>query len=84
MAKKKTSGTMIYVGPGFRDMDLQTYGIFAEGMPEKYRDTIYATLFVTPQELNSARKEIAIKGTMLNVCYQKAVEAHKKISKGRN
>ena len=69
----------IYIGPGFKDSVLSTYKIFADGVPVEYRgDPIHEPLFVTAAELNEARKEVAERGTRLNVLYQKAVEAHTK------
>ena len=34
--KNKQKGPVIYVGPGFRDTDLTTFKIFADGIPENY------------------------------------------------
>lgn len=76
MAKKKKKGPLIYVGPGFRDTELSTYGIFADGVPTKYQGTIYEKLFVLPKELNEARREIASIGSMLHTFYQQAVKEH--------
>lgn len=78
MARKRESVPMIYVGPGFRDMDLNTYGIFADGVPSQYVGTVFEKLFVPPEQLQKARREIAVKGTLLHTLYQRAREEHKK------
>lgn len=80
----KNQGPMIYVGPGYRDTQLSTFNIFADGIPETYRDhPIYQHLFVPPEKLNEARAEVKSKGSMLHVFYQQAVEDHEK-KKGGN
>lgn len=79
--KSKSKGPLIYVGPGFRNSRLATFGIFADGVPEEFQGTIYARLFVPAERLNEARKAIAQKGSAMNVFYQQAVEAHKKEEK---
>ena len=84
MAKKrKTSnhGPLIYVGPGFRNSRLTTFGIFADGVPREFQGTIFAKLFVPAARLNKARADIAHKGTALHEFYQQAIEAHKKEEK---
>ena len=83
MVKKKdepvevTAQPMIYIGPGFRDSDLSTYKVFAEGIPDEFKDNpIYAPLFVSPENLDACRIEVGEAGTRLNVLYQKAVQEH--------
>ena len=72
---------MIYIGPGFRDSDLSTYKVFAEGIPDEFKnDSIYAPLFVSPEQLDAARVEVGETGARLNVLYQKAVQAHEERS----
>ena len=68
---------MIYVGPSFRGSDLSTYKVFAEGIPEAFKDDpIHAPLFVSPENLDAARAEVGETGSFLNVLYQKAVQEH--------
>ena len=68
---------MIYVGPSFRGSDLSTYKVFAEGIPEAFKDDpIHAPLFVSPENLDAARAEVRETGSFLNVLYQKAVQKH--------
>ena len=75
---------MIYVGPGYRDTRLSTFSIFADGIPEEYRDhPIHQHLFVPPEKLNEARAAVKHKGSMLHVFYQQAVADHEK-KKGGN
>ena len=85
--KKKIEATetqaqpMIYIGPGFRDSDLSTYKVFAEGIPDEFKnDPIHAPLFVAPEQLDAARAEVSVTGTQLNVLHQKAVQAHEERS----
>lgn len=81
--KNKQKGPMIYVGPGFRDTDLATFKIYADGIPAEYDGhPVYRLLFVTPAELNAARQEIKQKGTVRNVLYHRAIAEHNK--KGGN
>ena len=61
--KNKQKGPVIYVGPGFRDTDLTTFKIFADGIPENYvGNPTYELLFVSPEELDEVRREIAQNG----------------------
>lgn len=56
--KNKQKGPVIYVGPGFRDTDLTTFKIFADGIPENYvGNPTYELLFVSPEELDEVRRE---------------------------
>ena len=76
---KQAAGPVIYVGPGFRDSILSTFGIFATGVPAEYEnDPVMKHLFVSPDKLNEARAEVGRKGTALNAFYQQALERHKK------
>lgn len=84
MAKRKkitNQGPLVYVGPGFRNSRLATFGIFADGIPQEFQGTIFAKLFVPAARLNEARAAIAKKGTAMHEFYQQAVEAHKKEEK---
>lgn len=77
--KNKQKGPVIYVGPGSRDTDLTTFKIFADGIPENYvGNPTYELLFVSPEELDEVRREIAQNGTARNVLYQRAVAEHEK------
>ena len=77
--KNKQKGPVIYVGPGFRDTDLTTFKIFADGIPENYvGNPTYELLFVSPEELDEVRREIAQNGTARNVLYKRAVAEHEK------
>ena len=69
---------MIYIGPSIRSSDLSTYKVFADGIPEAFKDDpIHAPLFVSPENLDAARAEVGETGSLLNVLYQKAVQEHK-------
>ena len=68
---------MIYIGPSIRSSDLSTYKVFADGIPETFKDDpIHAPLFVSPETLDAARVEAGETGSFLNVLYQKAVQEH--------
>ena len=68
---------MIYIGPSIRSSDLSTYKVFADGIPEAFKDDpIHAPLFVSPENLDAARAEVGETGSLLNVLYQKAVQKH--------
>lgn len=68
---------MIYIGPSIRSSDLSTYKVFADGIPEAFKDDpIHAPLFVSPENLDVARAEAGETGSLLNVLYQKAVQKH--------
>ena len=72
-----TAQPMIYIGPSNRSRDLSTYKVFADGIPEAFKDDpIHAPLFVSPQSLDAARAEVGETGSLLNVLYQKAVQEH--------
>ncbi|WP_297026484.1 hypothetical protein [uncultured Dialister sp.] len=81
MARKRETapvkrGPVIYVGPGFRDVALNTYSIFADGIPERYKGTVYEALFVFPEQLEAAKAQLTKKGSMMRVFYDKAVREH--------
>ena len=64
---------MIYIGPSIRSRDLSTYKVFADGIPEEFKDDpILAPLFVTPEQLDAARAEVGETGSFRNVLYRKA------------
>ena len=68
---------MIYIGPSIRSSDLSTYKVFADGIPEAFKnDPIHAPLFVSPENLDAARAEVKEMGSFLNVLYQKAIQEH--------
>ena len=68
-----TAQPMIYIGPGFQHSDLSTNKVFAEGIPEEFKDDpILAPLFVTPEQLDAARAEALETGSFRNVLYRKA------------
>lgn len=68
---------MIYIGPGFRDSDLSMYKVYAEGIPDEFKDSpIYAPLFVSPENLDAARAEVGETGSRLNTLYRKAVQEY--------
>ena len=72
-----TAQPMIYIGPSNRSRDLSTYKVFADGIPEAFKDDpIHAPLFVSPENLDAARAEVGETGSLLNVLYQKAVREH--------
>ena len=76
-AEKKT-GALIYVGPTMKGSLLRTFKIFADGIPEEYKNNaIIRGLFVPPEKLNAARAEIGKKGSALNVFYGKVDESLK-------
>lgn len=80
----KNIGPVIYVGPGFRDSRLNTYMIFADGIPAEYReDPVYRHLFVTPGKVNEARELVKKKGSLLNTMFQKAISEHENKKGGK-
>lgn len=75
---EQKTGPLIYVGPAIRGTLLRTFTIFADGIPEEYKDNaVIRGLFVTPENLNAARAEIGKKGSALNVFYGKAAASLK-------
>ena len=81
--KKKEKETPVEVtaqpmiGPSNRSRDLSTYKVFADGIPETFKDDpIHAPLFISPENLDAARAEVGETGSLLNVLYQKAVQEH--------
>ena len=74
----------MYVGPGFRDSMLSTYAIFADGIPDEYKNhPTYKHLFVAPENLNDARELIRKKGSVLNIMFRAAVAEHEKQKGGK-
>lgn len=81
---KKKRGPVVYVGPTFRELGLMTYGVYEEGAPSAYAaHPIYQHLFVPPERLNDARREISRTGSALNVFYKKALTEHKEKKGGK-
>lgn len=75
----KTDGPVVYIGPTFKDSVLNTFMVFASGIPEQYaQDPIYKHLFVVPEKLNDARKEVGSKGSLLYIMYHRALAQHAK------
>lgn len=78
-AVTKEGGPVIYIGPTFKDSVLNTFMIFANGIPEQYKtDPVYKHLFVKPEKLNTARKEVGSKGSLLYIMYHRALALHNK------
>lgn len=73
---EKASEPLVYVGPGFRDSLLSTYGIFADGVPKEFRGTIYEKLFVPASKLDAARALLKQKGSYLSVFFAQALKEH--------
>ena len=73
---------VIYVGPPVKGTILHsTFTIFADGIPEEYRQhPTFKHLFVPPGRLDQARKEIGKTGSLRNTYYKRAVETTKKAS----
>ena len=72
-----TAQPMIYIGPSNRSRDLSTNKVFADGIPEAFKDDpIHALLFVSPENLDAARAEVGETGSRLNTLYRKAVQEH--------
>ena len=65
----------IWIGPSIKGTILNTFTIFADGIPADYKDNKnYRNLFVTPDKLEDARREIGKKGSYLNILYRKILE----------
>lgn len=74
-AVKQEPKNLIYVGPTIKGTTLRTFKIFADGVPEEYQENAVArALFVTAENLDAARAEIARTGSRLNVFYKQADE----------
>lgn len=67
---------LVYIGPGFRDSLLSTYGIFADGVPKGFRGTVYEKLFVPASKLDAARALLKQKGSYLSVFFAQALKEH--------
>ena len=74
--KQETSGAVVYVGPPVKGTVLHsTFTIFADGIPEEYRQhQTFKHLFVPPARLDQARKEIGKTGSLYNTYYKRAVK----------
>lgn len=82
--RRKKENPVVYVGPGFRDSRLSTYSIFADGIPEEYKNhPTYKHLFVAPEKLNEARELVRKKGSVLNIMFQAAVREHEEKKGGK-
>lgn len=73
---EKVAEPLVYVGPGFRDSFLSTYGIFADGVPEEFKGTVYEKLFVPASKLDAARALLRQKGSYLSVFFAQALKEH--------
>ena len=74
--KKQETGPVIYVGPPIKGTLLNsTFTIFAEGIPEEFREhPSLKHLFVPPERLEQARREIGRTGSLRNTYYKRAAE----------
>lgn len=74
--KQKSTGPVIYVGPPIKGTLLHsTFIIFADGIPKEYRThPSLKHLFVQPERLDQARKEIGRIGSLRNIYYRRVVE----------
>ncbi len=72
--------TVIYVGPLVRGTILTPMTIFENGIPKEYREhPLFRHLFVAPERLDQARKEIGRRGSLRNTYYNRAIaESQKK------
>ena len=77
--KRKNVGAVIYVGPPIKGTLLHsTFTIFADGIPAEYRGhPTLKHLFVPPDRLDQARREIGRKGSLRNTYYKRAIEETK-------
>lgn len=75
-AEQEKPKTVIYVGPPVRGTILHsTFIIFSDGIPEAYRQhPSFKHLFVPPERLDQARREIGKTGSFRNTYYKRAVE----------
>lgn len=75
-AQQEKPKTVIYVGPPVRGTILHsTFIIFSDGIPEEYRQhPSFKHLFVPPERLDQARREIGKTGSLRNTYYKRAVE----------
>ena len=78
--QQEASTAVIYVGPPVKGTILHsTFIIFADGIPEDYRQhPTFKHLFVPPARLDQARREIGKTGSLRNTYYKRAVEETKK------
>ena len=68
---------MIYVGPPVRGTILHSrFLIFEDGVPGEYKkDPVFKHLFVPPERLDQAQKELGRKESFRSIYYQRAIEA---------
>ena len=73
---QEKTGAVIYVGPPVKGTILHsTFIIFADGIPEEYKQhPTFKHLFVPPERLDQARREIGNKGSLRSTYYKRAVE----------
>lgn len=78
--KSAEVNTVIYVGPLVRGTILTPMTIFEDGIPKDYREhPTFKHLFVAPERLDQARREIGRKGSLRNTYYNRAIaESQKK------
>lgn len=74
--EKPEASPVVYVGPPVKGTILHsTFIIFADGIPEEYRQhPTFKHLFVPPARLDQARREIGKTGSLRNTYYKRAVE----------
>lgn len=74
--KQKAVGAVVYVGPSIKGTLLHsTFTIFADGVPQEYAGhPTLKHLFVAPERLEQARREIGRTGSLRNTYYKRAVE----------
>ncbi len=78
--KQESAQPVIYVGPPIKGTVLHsTFTIFADGVPAAYKNhPSLKHLFVTPERLDQARREIGRTGSLRNTYYKRASEEFKK------
>lgn len=75
---------LVYVGPTVKGTMLKRFRIYADGVPEEYRDdAVVKRLFVPPEKLDEARRAAGRKGSALNVACETVGNNHLK-KKGGN
>lgn len=79
-SKKAPTGPVIYVGPPIKGTLIHsTFTIFADGIPTEYQDhPTFKHLFVPPERLDQARREIGRTGSLRNIYYKRAIEEFSK------
>ena len=62
----------IWIGPTIKGTILTTFKIFLGKIPDEFANKPdYVKLFVTPDKLEAARREVGKKGSYLNILYEK-------------